>query len=57
MLFTNDGARINGSMEIVLFSSEPNPYKLAFKYKMLIFYKFMTVNCEITQVLIESNCI
>ena len=45
------------SVEIVLFSSEPNPYKLAFIYKMLIFYNFMAATCEITQVLIESNCI
>ena len=45
------------SMEIVLLSSEPNPHKLAFIYKMSIFYNFMTANCEITQVLIESNCI
>ena len=40
-------------MEIVLLSSEPNPYKLAFIYEMLIFYNFMTANCKITQVLIE----
>ena len=40
-------------MEIVLLSSEPNPYELAFIYRMLIFYNFMTANCKITQVLIE----
>ena len=40
-------------MEIVLLSSEPNPYELAFMYEMLIFYNFMTANCKITQVLIE----
>ena len=41
------------SVEIVLLSSEPNPYELAFIYEMLIFYNFMTANCKITQVLIE----
>ena len=45
------------SVEIVLLSSEPNPYDLAFIYEMLIFYNFMTANCKTTQVLIESNCI
>ena len=43
------------SVEIVLLSSESNPYKLAFIYKMWIFYNFKTANCKITQVLIESN--
>ena len=35
-------------MEIVLLSSEPNPYELAFIYEILIFYNFMTANCKIT---------
>ena len=33
-------------MEIVLLSSEPNPYELAFIYEMLIFCNFMTANCN-----------
>ena len=41
------------SVEIVLLSSEPNPYELAFIYDMLVFYNFMTAKCKITQVLIE----
>ena len=41
------------SVEIVMLSSEPNPYKLAFIYDMLIFYNFLTANCKIAQVLIE----